>query len=81
MSILIGDGAGGFGPATTPYTTGSNSRRVTVGDFNGDGDQDLVVVHSGNGIGVGSDVTVHLGDGTAGLPRRRIWLRGSRRTR
>lgn len=39
-SVLLGDGAGGFGTATS-FSSGSSSS-VTTGDFNGDGKLDLV---------------------------------------
>ncbi len=46
VSILIGDGLGGFAPATTPtFGVGINPVSVAVGDFDGDGKQDLAVVN------------------------------------
>ena len=42
MSILLGDGAGHFsGP--TNFDAGISPQSVEVGDFNGDGKQDLAV--------------------------------------
>ena len=43
-SILLGDGAGNFGGPIT-FATGNSSRSVAVGDFNGDGMQDLAVAN------------------------------------
>ena len=39
LSVLLGDGAGGFAAATN-FDVG-DPHSVTVGDFNGDGKQDL----------------------------------------
>src|SRR5258705_11280622 len=63
ISILIGDGAGGFTPSGT-YGTGNGPVAILVGDFNGDGKLDLAVANS-------SDQTVSIrlgnGDGTFGV--------------
>jgi hypothetical protein len=56
VSILLGDGAGSFSPATN-YPGG---RKVAVGDFNGDGIQDLAVTNS-------SGVAISLGNGAGGF--------------
>ena len=59
VSILLGDGAGGFaGKADFSTGTGSSPWSVAVGDFNGDGYQDLVTADSGS-----NDVGVLLGAG------------------
>ena len=59
VSILLGDGTGHFSAATN-FTTGENPTSVAVGDFNGDGNQDLatathnpdsVSILLGNGAG------------------------------
>jgi hypothetical protein len=48
--ILLGDGAGDFTPAAFgPVPAGKNPFFVAVGDFNGDGKQDLAVVNYGDG--------------------------------
>jgi hypothetical protein len=62
VSVLLGDGTGGFVPALgSPFATGVDPTWVAVGDFNGDGNQDLAIA---NGAG---SVTVLLGDGTGGF--------------
>jgi hypothetical protein len=57
ISLLLGDGAGGFAP-TTNVSTGFSTKGVAVGDFNGDGKLDLTTTGSnfialliGNGNG------------------------------
>jgi len=57
---LLGDGAGNFGPATN-FTVGDYPNAVAVGDFNGDGKQDLTVANS---TGRDNNISISLGDGT-----------------
>jgi uncharacterized repeat protein (TIGR01451 family) len=45
VSILLGNGAGGFA-ATTNFGVGTNSQTVAVGDFNGDGKPDLATANN-----------------------------------
>jgi hypothetical protein len=60
VTILLGDGTGDFTAAgTSPEAAGTNPRAVVVGDFNGDGKQDLAVPNA-----VSDTVTILLGDGT-----------------
>ncbi|HYE15858.1 MAG TPA: FG-GAP-like repeat-containing protein, partial [Pyrinomonadaceae bacterium] len=56
ISVLLGDGAGGFGPKTD-FPAGS-PWAVTVGDFNGDGRADLAAANFGH-----DNVSILLGDG------------------
>src|SRR5262249_25663626 len=58
LAVLLGDGRGGLGPPRT-FPVGRYPRSVTVGDFNNDGNLDLVV--AGSGI---MDIYMLLGDGT-----------------
>jgi VCBS repeat protein/PKD domain-containing protein/FG-GAP repeat protein len=66
VSLLLGDGAGGLAAAAkSPFSTnGARPASVTVGDFNGDANLDVAVVHFSSG-----DVTLMLGDGQGGLAR------------
>ena len=50
VTILKGDGAGNFAPATTSAVpVGVNPSSVAVGDFNGDGNPDLAVANFSDG--------------------------------
>jgi hypothetical protein len=60
--ILLGNGDGTFRKGAVYSTTGTNSQTVVVGDFNGDGKQDLAVPNFG-GIFLPSDVSVLIGNG------------------
>ncbi|HYF37985.1 MAG TPA: VCBS repeat-containing protein, partial [Prosthecobacter sp.] len=56
VSILLGDGVGGFSAATKLTPAGAPA----VGDFNGDGRLDLAISRTGDGS---SSVSIYLGDG------------------
>jgi len=76
VSILLGNGAGGFGTATN-FAAGSNPISIAVGDFNGptgagDGKQDLVVANSNE-----DTVKVLLGDGAGGFGAPIVFGAGS----
>jgi hypothetical protein len=64
VSILWGDGSGSFG-APIDFIVGIYPVSVAVGDFNGDGKQDLAVANYNSG-----NVSILLGDGVGyfGLP-------------
>ena len=65
LTLLLGDGAGGFGQPTdlTPTpTTPASPRSVVAADFNGDGKPDLVY-----GIRGSTSVVILLGDGAGGF--------------
>jgi hypothetical protein len=56
VSVLLGNGLGGFG-ATTDFATGANPRSLVVGDVSGDGKIDLITANDGG------DVSILRGDG------------------
>jgi uncharacterized repeat protein (TIGR01451 family) len=65
VTVLLGDGSGGFTRATgQPPSTESFPAFLVVGDFDGDGNQDLAVANSANSS---NSVTVLLGDGSGGF--------------
>ena len=49
LSVMLGDGAGGFPSIVSYQTTGSQVRGVAVLDANGDGYEDLVTANRSNG--------------------------------
>jgi hypothetical protein len=52
VSVLLGDGLGGFGAATS-YPAGGRPRGIAAGDFNGDGRVDLAVTaNTGRAVAV-----------------------------
>jgi hypothetical protein len=57
ITILQGDGAGGFTPASG-YIAGTNPVAIAAGDFNGDGFMDLAIANSGS-----NNVTILFGNG------------------
>ena len=63
VTVLMGDGSGGFSPASgSPFAVGGGPESIAIGDFNGDGKQDLVTTN-----GYTNNVTVLLGDGSGGF--------------
>jgi hypothetical protein len=62
VSILLGNGAGGFGIPPANFTVGGFPESVAIGDFNGDGKQDLAV-----SCRTANAVSILLGDGTGGF--------------
>ena len=61
VSILLGDGAGGFAAATN-FPVPNGPFQVAVGDFNGDGNQDLVTANA-----LSNTISILLGDGAGGF--------------
>jgi uncharacterized repeat protein (TIGR01451 family) len=62
VSVLLGDGDGGFGSATPYPTDGSFSYSIALGDLNGDGNPDAAVTNVNS-----NTVSVLLGDGHGGF--------------
>jgi hypothetical protein len=63
LSVLIGDGHGHFHAAAgPPIQTGEAPNDIATGDFNGDGNLDMVIANTGTPY-----LTVLLGDGKGGF--------------
>ena len=63
LSVLLGDGGGGFTAATgSPFAVGNGPRSISLGDVDGDGALDGVTANSNS-----DDVSVLLGDGNGGF--------------
>ena len=65
ISILNGNGAGGFTASGTTYTTGNGPVAIVTGDFDGDGDLDLAVANSSD-----KTVSIRLGNGNGTFGNR-----------
>ena len=61
VSILLGNGSGGFAPASN-FGGVSSPYAIVAGDLDSDNDQDLAIVNSGT-----YDVTILLGNGLGGF--------------
>ncbi len=70
-TILLGNGKGGFHQSTgSPFACGDSPFGVAIGDINGDGKPDLVIVNSPTitSNNTGRDgLTILIGDGTGGF--------------
>ena len=66
VSILLGNGDGTFDPAQSFFVEGSAPTSMTVGDFNGDRQQDLAVAN------FFSTVSILLGQGDGTFPSAQV---------
>jgi hypothetical protein len=71
VSVLLGNGSGGFGPAVD-YAVGSAPSSVAAVDLNGDGRLDLVVANTDS-----NSVSVLLGNGSGGFAAATNFATGS----
>jgi len=63
VTVLLGNGAGGFAAATgSPITVGTQPVSIAISDFNGDGKSDLAIANA-----MDNTVTVLLGNGSGGF--------------
>jgi FG-GAP-like repeat/FG-GAP repeat len=70
MLLMLGNGDGTFGPAKPIDGTKYDAAQLAVGDLNGDGKLDLVVMdHSGQTTGSPVNVVLGNGDGTFQAPQ------------
>ncbi|HEU5340294.1 beta strand repeat-containing protein [Edaphobacter sp.] len=68
ISILIGDGAGGFTASGTTYATGNSPVAIVATDFNGDGKLDLAVANSADGT-----ISILLGNGDGTFKNQAVY--------
>ena len=70
LGVLLGTGTGTFQPAINfpSSSQASAPQSVAVGDFNGDGIQDLVVVHFLGGTNTNGSVLLGVGNGNFQIP-------------
>jgi uncharacterized protein (UPF0548 family) len=81
VSVLLGNGEGTF-QAARDFLVGTNPNFVAVGDFNGDGVQDLATANFGGNTPEAVTVSVLLGNGdgtfqaarTVGVDRGPLWV-------
>jgi hypothetical protein len=62
VTILLGNGSGGFSQAGSPVGVGNSPHSVAVGDFNLDGKADLATANAAS-----HNVTILLGNGSGGF--------------
>ncbi|MDQ3705041.1 MAG: FG-GAP-like repeat-containing protein, partial [Chloroflexota bacterium] len=73
VSVLLGSASGAMGPATDyPVAPGSGDQSVAVGDFNLDGNQDLVTGNLNT-----SDISVLLGNGSGSFGAASVFTAGT----
>jgi hypothetical protein len=63
VTILLGNGSGGFQASPATIAAGANVAAMTAGDFNGDGNLDLAITHDNPT----NTVTILLGNGMGGF--------------
>ncbi len=71
ISVLLGNGAGGFGPQTT-FAAGNGPTSIAVGDFSGDGNLDLAATNYSGG-----NVSLLLGDGAGNFGSQTTYAVGT----
>jgi uncharacterized repeat protein (TIGR01451 family) len=74
VSVLLGDGSGGFASATPYPTEGSASSSIALGDLNEDGNPDAAVTNTNS-----NTVSVLLGDGQGGFAAPATFSTGTSR--
>jgi hypothetical protein len=78
VSVLLGNGDGTFQPAQKYATAGFGASSVAIGDFNGDGNADVVVANQCSTINCenGGSVSILLGNGNGTLQPAKSYASG-----
>jgi hypothetical protein len=78
VSVLLGNGDGTFQPAQKYTTAGFGTSSVAIGDFNGDGNADVVVANqcSTSDCESGGSVSILLGNGNGTLRPAKTYASG-----
>jgi Big-like domain-containing protein/VCBS repeat protein/FG-GAP repeat protein len=78
VSVLLGNGDGTFQPAQKYATAGFGASSVAIGDFNGDGNADVVVANqcSTSDCESGGSVSILLGNGNGTLRPAKTYASG-----
>lgn len=71
ISILLGNGDGTFQPAMD-FSAGNNPASVAVGDFDGDGKDDLAVQRPGDGQSDAGDITIFISNGDGSFRKGQV---------
>ncbi|HKB35975.1 MAG TPA: VCBS repeat-containing protein, partial [Gemmataceae bacterium] len=64
VSVLLGNGSGSFQPAVTTAVLNGAGLSLVAGDFNGDGQPDVALTSSTNGVNPAVEVLLGKGDGS-----------------
>jgi hypothetical protein len=63
LQVVLGDGLGGFGSAISTNFDASQPGPLATGDFNADGNPDLLTINHGGGTNNEGSISIALGDG------------------
>lgn len=67
VSVMYGDGSGGFSPSATSLGIGALPRSIVAGDFNGDGHLDFATTNDSGNSTTAVALSIRYGDGAGGV--------------
>lgn len=67
VSVMFGNGGGGFSPSATSIEVGSLPWAIVAGDFNGDGHLDFATTNQGGNSTNALALSIRYGDGAGGV--------------